>query len=98
MAQRSDGGDQQIQAVHGDGVATRRSAIKREGTAVLCSATAKVCLETQRSSKAVNGGGAARQGQRRTWTLSEACAGSLDAGMQDGGGAGPATRAAGGDV
>lgn len=28
----------------------------------------------------------------------EACAGSLDAGVQDGGGAGPATRAAGGDV
>ena len=28
----------------------------------------------------------------------EVCAGSLDAGMQDGGGAGPATRAAGGDV
>ena len=33
----------------------------------------------------------------RTWTLSEACDGSLDAGMQDGGGAGPATRAAVGD-
>lgn len=28
----------------------------------------------------------------------ETCGGSLDAGMQDGGGAGPATRAAGGDV
>ena len=28
--------------------------------------------------------------RRRTWTLSEACDGSLDAGMQDGGGAGPA--------
>ena len=28
----------------------------------------------------------------------EACAGSLDAGVQGGGGAGPANRAAGGDV
>ena len=50
-------------AVHGDGVATRRSAIKREGTAVLCNATAMRSAEARRSSTAANGGGAARRGQ-----------------------------------
>lgn len=73
------------------------AATKCEGSAALCHATAMRSAEALRSSKAANGGGMAWQGKRRTRTLSEACAGSPDAGMQDGGGAGPATRAAGGD-
>nr|DAM07540.1 MAG TPA: hypothetical protein [Bacteriophage sp.] len=62
-------------------------------------------LQGPNQSRAGNHGGEARRGLRRRERDStaphadskEACAGSPDAGMQDGGGAGPATRAAGGD-
>ena len=77
------------------GSATKRNETRRLCFAQLRHATAKSGTDAQRSSKAVNGGGVARQSESPCSGGDEigkrpARDGSLDAGMQDGGGAGPA--------
>ena len=81
-------------AMRCDGEARNRDEMRRLCFAQLRHATAKSGTDAQRSSKAVNGGGTAQQSKSPRSGGDEigkrpARDGSLDAGMQDGGGAGP---------